>query len=65
MLNALRLNDGFELSLFEARTGLPRAALQPQLDECVSKGWLERHGDRVRPTEFGRRFLNDVMGAFL
>src|SRR5690606_27717542 len=27
MLNALRLNEGFALSMFEARTGLPRAAI--------------------------------------
>lgn len=65
MLNALRLNDGFELPLFEARTGLPRITLEPRLSQCMAKGWLERDGHRVRPTEFGRRFLNDVMGAFL
>ena len=65
MLNALRLNEGFELSLFEARTGLSRKAIEPTLDDCTAKGWLERDGERVKPTDFGRRFLNDVMGAFL
>ncbi len=65
MLNALRLNAGFELGWFEARTGLSRDALEPTLSDCIERGWLERQHDRVRPTEFGRRFLNDVMGAFL
>jgi putative oxygen-independent coproporphyrinogen III oxidase len=65
MLNALRLNAGFELGWFEARTGLSRDALEPKLSDCIERGWLERDADRIRPTEFGRRFLNDVMGAFL
>jgi oxygen-independent coproporphyrinogen-3 oxidase len=65
MLNALRLNEGFALAWFEARTGLPRSALQPTLAQCVAREWLEVEGDRIRPTAFGRRFLNDVMGAFL
>jgi putative oxygen-independent coproporphyrinogen III oxidase len=65
MLNALRLNEGFDLSLFEARTGLSRDAIAPTLADTIAKGWLERDSERVRPTEFGRRFLNDVMAAFL
>jgi len=65
MLNALRLNEGFDLGLFELRTGLSRAAIADRLDDGIGRGWLEREGERVRPTEFGRRFLNDVMGAFL
>lgn len=65
MLNALRLVDGFALSDFEARTGLPQAAIAPQLAEAARNGWLEKIGDRVRPTETGRRFTNDVVALFL
>jgi putative oxygen-independent coproporphyrinogen III oxidase len=65
MLNALRLNEGFDLGLFELRTGLSRDAIAARIDDGIARGWLERDGERVRPTEFGRRFLNDVMGAFL
>jgi len=65
MLNALRLNAGFELGQFSATTGLDPAAIEPQLTAAYARGWLERDGDRVRATEFGRRFLNDVIGAFL
>jgi oxygen-independent coproporphyrinogen-3 oxidase len=65
MLNALRLVDGFSLRDFEVRTGLPRAAIRKELDHAVLSGWLAVDGDRVVPTEFGRRFTNDVFGLFL
>jgi oxygen-independent coproporphyrinogen-3 oxidase len=65
MLNALRLNEGFALSMFEARTGLPRGAIAAQLQTAIDRGWLESEDDRVVPTEFGRRFANDVIELFL
>jgi oxygen-independent coproporphyrinogen-3 oxidase len=65
MLNALRLNEGFALSLFEARTGLPRVAIAAELDQARDRGWLEIGDDRVVPTELGRRFANDVIALFL
>jgi putative oxygen-independent coproporphyrinogen III oxidase len=65
MLNALRLVEGFALRDFEARTGLPRAAIRRELDHAVLSGWLENDGERVVPTELGRRFTNDAIGLFL
>ena len=65
MLNVLRLVEGFALADFEARTGLPRSAIEAPLRRAYASGWLEREGDRVRPTELGRRFTNDVMSLFL
>jgi oxygen-independent coproporphyrinogen-3 oxidase len=65
MLNALRLNDGFDLSEFEARTGLPRTAIARELDDAQGRGWIESDGERVVPTELGRRFTNDVIELFL
>ncbi len=65
MLNALRLHEGFSLADFEARTGLPRATIAVTLAELADKGLLATDGERVAPTELGRRFLNDAMGAFL
>ena len=65
MLNALRLLEGFSLQDFEYRTGLGREAIAPQLDEAEQRGWLEITGDRVKPTELGMRFANDVMALFL
>jgi oxygen-independent coproporphyrinogen-3 oxidase len=64
MLNALRLNAGFALPEFEARTGLPRSAIAAELAAARARGWIE--GDeRIVPTELGRRFTNDVIGLFL
>ena len=65
MLNALRLVDGFGLDMFELRTGLERARIQPQLDAACGHGWLEVADGRVRPTALGRRFTNDVVSLFL
>ena len=65
MLNALRLVDGFALDAFEARTGLPRTMIAPALEQAQAQGWLSVDGDRVRPTELGRRFTNDVIELFL
>ena len=65
MLNALRLHAGFSLGDFEARTGLSRDLIAGKLDELVAKGLLAVQADHVAPTALGRRFLNDVMGAFL
>ena len=65
MLNALRLNAGFALAMFEARTGLDRAAIAPQLEQARARGWLEVASGRVVPTDLGRRFTNDVIALFL
>ena len=65
MLNALRLNEGVPLSMFEARTGLSRAAIAGKLAIARERDWLEPTDDWLRPTELGRRFTNDVIGLFL
>ena len=65
MLNALRLVEGFALADFESRTGLPRSAIAAELAQAVARGWLVVEDARVRPTDLGRRFTNDVIGLFL
>ncbi len=66
MLNALRLVDGFDERVFEARTGLGAELLATAAQEAVAKGLLERIDDGVwRPTSLGRRFLNDLQAGFL
>lgn len=65
MLNALRLNEGFSLAGFEATTGLPRAAIAAELAVAADRGWLSNDGERVVPSELGRRFANDVIELFL
>ncbi len=65
MMNALRLNAGFELDLFTRRTGLDLTRVLPLFDEAERRGLLSRDHRSVRPTLLGRRFLNDLIGLFL
>lgn len=65
MMNALRLVDGFEASLFQERTGLPITIIERPLREAEEKGLIERDFLRIRPTELGQRFLNDLLELFL
>ena len=65
MLNALRLVEGFALALFGERTGLPVTAIHAKLAEAEKKGLLVRDLHRVRPTERGRRFLNELLAGFI
>ena len=64
-MNALRLIEGFELSLFTARTGLPVHVLRRELEEAEARGLIERDHLRLRPTLKGQRFLNDLLQVFL
>jgi oxygen-independent coproporphyrinogen-3 oxidase len=65
MMNALRLNEGFDSMLFPERTSLPLLAIQRELDEAEKRGLLYRDHLRIAPTELGQRFLNDLLGIFL
>jgi oxygen-independent coproporphyrinogen-3 oxidase len=65
MLNALRLQNGFDPNLFAERTGLTINAIEPALNEAEAKGLLHRDYKIIRPTELGRRFLNDLQQIFL
>ncbi len=65
MLNALRLNEGFTRHEFESRTGLALQRIEPKLGAARDRGLLDQSGDRWRPSELGRRFLNDLQASFL
>jgi oxygen-independent coproporphyrinogen-3 oxidase len=65
MLNELRLVDGFPSALFQERTGLPLTAIQKDLEKAEQEGLLERDLQRIRPTERGKRFLNNLLERFL
>lgn len=65
MLNALRLNNGFETHLFAERTGLTINAIEKALNAAEAKGLLYRDHKIIKPTELGQRFLNDLQQLFL
>jgi oxygen-independent coproporphyrinogen-3 oxidase len=65
MMNALRLADGFPVSLFVERTGLQLTAALRELDEAERRGLIARDHTRIAPTALGLRFLNDLLQIFL
>ncbi|WP_199170145.1 radical SAM family heme chaperone HemW [Hydrogenovibrio sp. SC-1] len=67
MLNALRLQQGFELSLFEERTGLSMQPLEPILTHWVASGWvkLTQNPDYLRLTDSGKAYLNHLLEQLL
>ena len=66
MLNALRLSDGFDETLFVERTGLNSRQLEEAMQPALEKGLVARDAEsRWRPTDLGRRFLNALQASFL
>jgi len=65
MMNALRLSAGFPVGAFVERTGLQIAAAEKPLREAEARGLLIRDHERIRPSELGQRFLNDLLQLFL
>lgn len=65
MLNALRLHSGVSVELFAARTGLSVDQIEPPRLAAQKKGLLAKDGANLRPTNLGRRFLNDLIVLFL
>ncbi len=65
MMNALRLPEGFPVGSFVERTGLQIAAAEKPLREAETRGLIVRDHERIRPTDLGQRFLNDLLQLFL
>lgn len=65
MLNALRLKEGVDAGLFSAHTGLPVTAILPTLKRLEERDLISLQGGRLRATELGWRYLNNVLEAFL
>jgi oxygen-independent coproporphyrinogen-3 oxidase len=65
MLNALRLNEGFSVRDYRLRTGLEMCSIEGKLGVAEQRGLITARADGWRPTELGRRFLNDLQASFL
>ena len=65
MMNALRLNEGFHPSLFIEHTGLPLSQIQKQLEAAEEKALIEWDINKIKPTESGYRYLNDLLQLFM
>ena len=65
MMNALRLNQGFDTQLFEERSSLPLIGIENVLRQAVEQGLIVRRLGHVAPTDRGRRHLNRLIGMFI
>lgn len=63
LMNALRLTDGVEESLFRARTGLPLSTVAVKLEQLRKEHLLDP--DRIKTTDLGQRYLNSLLERFL
>lgn len=64
LMNSLRLKEGFQLDIFEQRTGLNRTVL---FDACqaIDGTLLNIRKDTISTSEKGFHFLNDLLEQFL
>ena len=65
MMNALRLTDGVDRTMFAERTGLAIASIAAPLRRAVELGLLVDSHQRLQPTLKGQRFLNDLLSVFI
>ena len=65
MLNALRLCDGFEISLFTERLGGGITMAEKALEQAENQGFIKRDMTIISPTAKGMRYLNDLLLLFL
>jgi oxygen-independent coproporphyrinogen-3 oxidase len=70
MMNALRLTNGFEMKLFQERTGMPWEApvvnnMAMRVAEALKKGLITQDLQKITPTLLGQRYLNNLLEIFL
>jgi len=65
MMNALRLNNGFDISNFERRTNLPIDEIKKELLIAKEKQLISEINGRIKPTILGQNFLNELLQIFL
>jgi putative oxygen-independent coproporphyrinogen III oxidase len=65
MLNVLRLTDGVDTATFSERTGLPLNTVSKGLDQASQKGLLDSNPTKLKATEQGLRYLNNLQEMFL
>lgn len=65
MLNTTRLEAPIPKSLFQEKTGLSWASIEPSMLNAQSKGFIHISETAWQMTPLGRRFTNDVQALFL
>jgi putative oxygen-independent coproporphyrinogen III oxidase len=70
LMNALRLQQGFNLNLFEQRTGYPLTTIASGINKAIDKGLLEKHSlddgcEHIKTSAKGSLFLNEILALFM
>lgn len=65
LLNALRTKQGFSVSMFESRTGLPFSTIRKKVEYLVANGLLQTEKDWITTTNRGFPLLNSLLQEFL
>lgn len=65
LMNALRLQEGFDLNLFEQRTGYSLDTISDGIQQAINKGLLIQQGSQIKTTDQGSLFLNEILAFFM
>jgi putative oxygen-independent coproporphyrinogen III oxidase len=65
LMNALRLQQGFDLHLFEQRTGYSLDTIASSIDLAIEKGLLIKTDSQIRTSAKGSLFLNEILALFM
>ena len=65
LMNIFRLREGVETELFEQRTGLPFKEIEKSLAEAKKRGLIEPDLQKLRPTQKGSLYLDDLLQLFI
>ncbi len=65
MLNALRLKQGVPTHYFADRCGTNLSLMTAMMNQAVQKGLLDSDPSRLKASELGWRYLNDLQEIFL
>ena len=64
MMNALRLTEGYESAIFTTHTGQAITLVERALREAEEKQLIVWGTERIKTTEKGQRFLDDLLTLF-
>mgnify|MGYP000454026944 CR=1 FL=1 len=64
LMNALRLNEGFDKNIFQQRAGLYFSVIASSIEKLIQQKLLQENGQVISTTEVGRRFLNTILLEF-
>lgn len=65
MMNALRLTNGFNTTLFNQTTGLPFNQIIDKILQAQQEGYITLEINQLKPTQKGSDFLNNLLEIFM